>query len=269
MICIYHADCPDGFGAAWVVNRWARQNEVSVRFIPAAYGDEPPDVAGQEVVIVDFWYPRDVLLEIHRQAKSLIVLDHHDGAREALAGLEFVRVGDQAGCMMAWGHFFYGCEPPLFLEYIQEGDLYRWKLDHSREVYAAICSYRQDFNLWSKWESRGAVYRLAEEGRAIMRERNNQIAKLANGPVVRVEIGGYNVPCVNAPHFLASDLCNLLAVGEPFAASYCDEANHRRFSLRATAASGVHVNQVARLYGGDGHERAAGFTIKKPEILGG
>jgi hypothetical protein len=57
-LCIYHHNCADGFGAAWVFKRWADRE---FDFHPGVYQNEPPDVTGREVYLVDFSYKRPVV----------------------------------------------------------------------------------------------------------------------------------------------------------------------------------------------------------------
>ena len=89
-LCIYHGNCADGFGAAWVVRKALGAN---VEFVPGVYGQEPPDVAGKDVVLVDFSYKYDVLAELAWRAKSIIVLDHHKSAAEDLGRFEQFHAG--------------------------------------------------------------------------------------------------------------------------------------------------------------------------------
>lgn len=49
MICIYHKNCADGFGAAWAVRK---KFGSAVKMIPASYQSTPPDVTGETVYIV-------------------------------------------------------------------------------------------------------------------------------------------------------------------------------------------------------------------------
>ena len=49
-IVIYHAGCADGFCAAWLL--WREFPDA--QFVPAHYGDVPPDVTGKIVYVVDF-----------------------------------------------------------------------------------------------------------------------------------------------------------------------------------------------------------------------
>ena len=58
-LVIYHANCYDGFSAAWVFWHALGGN---VDLWPAKYGEPPPRVEGREVYIVDFSYPRNEML---------------------------------------------------------------------------------------------------------------------------------------------------------------------------------------------------------------
>lgn len=84
-LCIYHANCADGFGAAWVV-RQALGAE-NVEFHAGHYGKPAPDVEGRDVIIVDFSYPYELLVLLGHQARSILIIDHHKTAAEALAQL--------------------------------------------------------------------------------------------------------------------------------------------------------------------------------------
>jgi hypothetical protein len=77
---IYHDNCADGFGAAWAC--WMRWRN-ACQYVPASYGQAPPyaEVAGKNVLIVDFSYRRSVLEEIGGQAASVVILDHHKTAK--------------------------------------------------------------------------------------------------------------------------------------------------------------------------------------------
>src|SRR5215475_7394225 len=83
-VVLYHADCADGFGAAWAI--WRRFP--AARFVPVKHGNAPPSgLQGQRVVIVDFSYDRETLETMASQTQALLVLDHHITAEKALAGL--------------------------------------------------------------------------------------------------------------------------------------------------------------------------------------
>jgi oligoribonuclease NrnB/cAMP/cGMP phosphodiesterase (DHH superfamily) len=85
LLCIYHGNCADGFGAAMAV--WKKYGD-NCEFYAGIYGEEPPDCKDKNVIIVDFSYKKDVMMKIINDCKSLIVLDHHKSAEEELFGLD-------------------------------------------------------------------------------------------------------------------------------------------------------------------------------------
>lgn len=277
-ICIYHANCADGFTAAWCV-RWALGAQVD--FIPASYGSEPPDVTGADVVIVDFSYPRATLEAMAETANSVLVLDHHKTAEADLAGLpapgrdrwgaphglavEFDM--DRSGAQMAWDHFIPLPRPAL-VDYVADRDLWRWQLPNSREVNAVIGSYDFAFDRWddlaTKLEIRGMIgSTIAAEGAALLRQQDRFIVAATDASLRYMVIGGHRVPVANVPPFMASDAAGALAEGNPFAATYYDGPKGRAFSLRSRGPDGQDVSEIARRYGGGGHRNAAGFLAAR------
>ena len=262
-LCIYHKNCPDGLAAALAV--WLQFP--NAEFVTAQYGDSPPDVKNKNVIIVDFSYKREDLLVMNQQAKSLIVIDHHKTAQGALTGLDYCIFDmDKSGAVLTWEYLYPDKEMPLLFSYIQDRDLWQWKMPDSREVSAALRSYQPFFNIWRDFLEDAAIGLLIEEGKAILRYQQQQIEMVLSREPSFVEIGGHTVPCINSTH-LISEIGNELAQNHPFAACYFDTTDGKRvFSLRSTD-EGVDVSQIAKQYGGGGHRNAAGFTVARPDIL--
>lgn len=264
-ICIYHAHCLDGFTAAWVV--WTILGN-DAEFIPAAYGDAPPDVTGADVVIVDFSYPRETIIALAAQARSLIVLDHHATARAALEGLVLSNALIQfdmarSGAQMAWDHFRTGLRRPVLVDYVADRDLWRFALPDSRSINAYIGAYdRMHFSSWSRLEDELSfdLDHATVIGSALLAQHQDFCGRGLDMTLRYMVIGGERVPVANLPAFLASEAGNMLAEGNPFAAIYFDSATGRKFSLRSRQG-GRDVSQVAAAYGGGGHPNAAGFTM--------
>lgn len=260
-LCIYHSNCADGFGAAWVVWKAYRGN---VEFLAAAYQMDPPDVTGRDVIMVDFSYKRDVLLKMAEQAESILILDHHKSAAAELVDLpanvaEYFDM-DRSGCMMAWDYFFPTHRPPMLLEIIQDRDLWKWQINGTKEVIAALLAYPHDFEVWDDLMESHFPYRLSQEGEILLRKHNKDVQEMIRTGKRRMVIAGHEVPVVNAPFNLASDIGNELAKGELFAVTYCDTKGGRSFSLRSTE-NGLDVSEIAELFGGGGHAKAAGFRL--------
>lgn len=272
-ICIYHSNCADGFGAALIV-RAALGGQVD--FHPGKYGEAPPEVTGRDVIIVDFSYKRDVMINIIESCDQLTVLDHHKSAEAELAGLSqlskkvFIEFDmNRSGAMMAWDFYFPDEPAPKLIKHIQDRDLWKFKLEGTRQIQAALFSYPYDFDVWMKMLANDdAVEALYCDGVAIERKYLKDLDELLKHEPRTMVIGGYTVPVANLPYTMASDAGNRLALNQPFAAIYSDTKDNRLFSLRS--CSGEHevdVSEIAGQYGGGGHKNAAGFKVPLEKLV--
>lgn len=269
-VVIYHADCPDGFGAAWAC--WTILGD-DAEYIPAKYGDPVPDSTwnAEAVYIVDFSYPRPILEELAKRVPKVVVLDHHRTAQADLTGLPFATFDmEKSGAVMAWEHFHPNDPVPLFLLYIQDRDLWRWELPRSREFSAALWVQPREFPVWSLIASdfgdeAGHESRLASEfldrGEAILDHVRVTVDRLVGNAKI-VPVGGHPVPVVNSPVYqseLGEALCKAHP-DRPFAAVYYKPSTGVEvWSLRSR--NGFDVSEVAKSLGGGGHKAAAGFTV--------
>jgi oligoribonuclease NrnB/cAMP/cGMP phosphodiesterase (DHH superfamily) len=273
-LCIYHGNCADGFGAAWAVRHALGDN---VDFHAGVYQQDPPDVTGRRVILVDFSYKRSVLEGMAEKAQSVLVLDHHKTAAADLEGYPDPPVPlpgmrgwlpdkgvwatfdmERSGAMIAWDHFNL-TTPPMLLKHIEDRDLWRFKLDGTREIQAALFSYPYDFEVWDKLMGMDPQ-QLRRDGEAIERKHFKDIREFIAAAGHRMTIAGHDVPALNAPYFWSSDAGHIMAQGEPFAACYWDTADGRIFSLRS-AEDGLDVSEIAKQFGGGGHKHAAGYKV--------
>lgn len=277
---IYHKGCQDGFGAAWVAWRYYGKNRhellansESVEFIPKAYGEPPPEIhPGDIVYILDFSYSREVLLEMNKKANSLVVLDHHKSAQEDLEGLDFCIFDmNQSGAMLAWNHFFPSEETPWLIEYIQDRDLWNWKLAYSKEINACIASWEHDnFEIWEHAAFPDEEDRFLDlviaEGRAILRFVDQYTDKACTQLCRQVRFLGHpDIPVVNVPYMRVSDTLHTLHEmypEAPFVAAWFQRGDgFYQYSLRSK--KDFDVSELAVSQGGGGHAQAAGFQLQK------
>lgn len=252
-LVIYHADCWDGFCAAWV----ARKQMPDLEAVPAHYGTPAPDVKGRDVYVLDFSYPRPVLLDMLRDATLLVVLDHHKTAQAELEGIRGCKFDlTKSGARMTHEYFF-GPQVPWLVAYTEDRDLWRHALPHSEAINAALRSYPLDFNLWDDFAKRDPEsFRL--EGEAIRRRERQIVEDHVRHARLENFDGTHTVPVVNAT-VLFSEIAGELAKGHPFGACYFDRRDGKRqWSLRSDE-HGVDVSAIAKAHGGGGHPRASGF----------
>jgi oligoribonuclease NrnB/cAMP/cGMP phosphodiesterase (DHH superfamily) len=266
-VCIYHGDCADGFGAAWVVRRAFGED---VEFVAGRYQSPPPDLdmlAGKDLYIVDFSYKRPVMEEIIKRVRSLTVLDHHKTAQAELEELSrsslLIRFDmDRSGAGLAWDYFFPLLPRPKLIDHLEDRDLWRFALPGTREIQAAVFSYPYDFTVWDVLMQEDPEV-LRKEGASIERKHLKDVEELVRALEKHMRIGGYWVPTCNLPHVYASDAGHLMCKNHPeapFAACWYDTADGRSFSLRSIGD--FDVSAVAAEYGGGGHRNAAGFRLK-------
>lgn len=281
-ICIYHAHCIDGFTAAWAIyKRWPEAT-----FIAASYGEAPPDVAGKHVLIVDFSFKRPVLLEMAKSAASITILDHHVSAQKDLAPFAVADMNAleppevlalsvaaiqalfdmyRSGAMLAWEYAHPGKAVPNIVDHVQDRDLWCFAHHGTEEINASLALLPMDMAVWcltadqlqgEGWHEHYAM------GSALMRQATKNCEAVIGASLTMRTIDGHFVPTVNAPHFMASEIGNILAEkGFPFAATWYDTFNNKRaFSLRSTDA-GEDVSVIAAKFGGGGHRNAAGFAV--------
>ncbi len=263
-VVIYHSNCFDGAAAAWVAN----QKLEEAILIEATYGNDPPEaVHGNDVYIVDFSYPRDVLEQIRVSAASLIVLDHHKTSAEDLDGFPgAVFDMEQSGCGLAWNHFFPdpSSDRPWFISYIEDRDLWRFALPQSKEVNAFIRTHKPTVEGIQSL-SKVALSDAAERGGAIQAYIDMFNQRLVE-QAYETEIAGHDVLCCNAPYQSASDVAGALAERATFGATfYCRKDGKIAVSLRSQGE--FDVSEIAKRFGGGGHQNAAGYVLPTTHLL--
>ncbi len=105
-VVIYHGGCPDGTSAAWAISLCLDNSKTYYHY--GKFKEPYPDVKGKDVIFVDFTYPLDVTLKMLQEAKSVLVLDHHETAKQ----LQFVTDPrltlnldmNRSGAQMAWDY---------------------------------------------------------------------------------------------------------------------------------------------------------------------
>lgn len=266
---IYHKDCFDGFGAAWVARRALRDSHGEIRYLPLESAAplplaEIPD--GAFVYIFDLTPARAQLEQLHERAGYLLVLDHHETGRRRLGGLEYVELSqDRSAAVMAWNTFYGSSCPPRLLLAIQDWDLWRFAIPETKPIHHYLLSQPLDFEVWDGIE-RALRYNDSRKlvqsgGRAIMRfirRAAEQVAESAHPAMLDGRIAPYaNVAAQSIKAAVHEVLAERFPLAE-FTVTYHERASDgRRWSLRSTGK--FNVAEIAGKYGGGGHAGAAGF----------
>lgn len=295
---LYHANCPDGFGAALAC--WQHFGG-QAQYIPVSYGQPCPEIATEDsVCIVDFSYDETTLKSLLAARLNLgksrepyvVVLDHHASAERDLRSLQAQQLRGlhihfdmaESGATLAWKYLHTrGQLPdkahqpdvwaavehqmPRLFHYLRDRDLWQWQLDNSHAISLALWSESRQFPVWdclaTAMETDTGLERLIGEGKAIKRYADTLVQAMASHAVMS-NIGGYTVPIVNATT-LYSEVGDYLCTHHPegdvplFVAYYMDRKDGKRqWGLRGHGK--IDLSVLAKQYGGGGHANAAGFV---------
>ncbi len=272
---IYHANCPDGFGAAVAAWLFFKQqpgyNKKHLKFHKGKHGTAPPDCSDHIVYILDFSYKRKDIKKLCQRAHKVILIDHHISAYKELNDLQKTPNlslhfdMQQSGAVLSW-KYFHTSPVPKLLKHIQDNDLWQFKLNNTRTIISALMSHPLKRKQWAAWlTDKQALKHLHTEGLILERQKKKQIKQYKQAAFMG-NIAGYTVPIVNAPSSIGSDLLNQLSAGYPFAAAYEDKPDRRTWQLRSGGDKAIDVSEIATLFGGGGHQRASGFSTSHATI---
>ena len=287
-IVFYHGNCPDGFTGAWAF--WEKWGD-SIVYLPYRYGQDPPDVTGKRVAIVDFSFRRDVLIAMATQAKYLVVLDHHKTAEHDLEGLtlsngEIIFDMERSGAQIAWDYLnLPNVGRPWFVDYVADRDLWRHVLPMTREVSETLFfdGYYQDFNkLHSLFRDGKSIDdgkntdiveedrdRIADRGTVLLEYKDKECERYAaesKPTILQITDKHYRVNLAGCPRAYRSEVGHIICSTQDcdFAGVYWYDVDSKEWwlSFRAAKDSSVDLSEVTSyLPNGGGHPKAAGFTI--------
>lgn len=267
IVVIYHDQCRDGFGAAYAA--WKKFGDTA-SYLPAkTQAQVPAGLSDKEIYIVDYSFKLPELEVLRAANKSVVVIDHHRTSKAAVTAFpENVYRDDNSGAVLAWNYFHPNTEVPLLLKYIEDHDLWKFELEHTREFGAAFGEYEQDFETWDKLvqnlSDRDDFTRFISLGATIARFEDRLVQKmLAFKELVSFE--GHEVYSLNTDRIYRSILGHHLATMNSTKGRIAIGIVYYRYdgmvhcSLRSNG--NVDVAVIAEKYGGGGHKNAASIRV--------
>jgi oligoribonuclease NrnB/cAMP/cGMP phosphodiesterase (DHH superfamily) len=297
-LIIYHNSCADGFCAAYV----AHQKWPEAELLPQDYGLEPPyaAVTGKDVIVVDFsWKTREENEKLAKLTKSFHIFDHHKSQKGVLAGLPFATFDlNRSGAGLAWDYLFgknndeailtqicFGEKAklalelvirprPWYVDYVEDRDLWRWKLPKSQAINAYLGVVQRDVHVWDFMVAGIESDEAAEYGAGALRQIEHYVREgsrhAQTGTLFFVDAEGfvkeYRVAIVNGLNTNFSELGGELAdwSGIDVAIGWFERGDGViQFGLRAH--KGADASKLAQVKGGGGHVKAAGFELSIEE----
>lgn len=225
-----------------------------------------------QVFILDFSYPRDVLEELRSRVDTLVILDHHKTAKEALEGFEgAVFDMNKSGAVLAWEYFHPGVEVPQLLLHIQDRDLWQFRLQGTQELTPSLYVIGDDMQALDAMADNsdtGQYFLTAaiQNGSAVLRHQAKQISNAVKNVVV-LPFKGYKVGVLNTTT-LVSEIGTAIYTSPEldvdFSMSFfIDKTGVPILSFRSSSDKEhpVDVSALAAELGGGGHRTAAGAKV--------
>lgn len=315
ILIAYHASCNDGQMAAFVAwkhfDRTPTTVAVNYDTHKLAFSDLMlklteglvcgEDLRDYTLMIVDFSFKPDTLLQLAGVFGEVIMLDHHASAMEDLAQsnwrtvvmskgacqkedvIKYVTPANnlnvyfcmgQSGALMTW-HFLkgYNTEPLDYIKYTSDRDLFKFMYPETRNFAAGISRHQR--KSWPEFEKLlENTDKIINEGELAEEIRNTRISSiLSRKPQLlharanledAVRIGVYNAPAEITSDLLAKYVTTN-EEGVTIGMTYMIGTDNIVYcSLRCR--KDVSCLAIAKMFGGGGHEQACGFTMSLGDL---
>lgn len=297
-LCIYHGNCADGFTAAWAVHRrfgndWG--------YHAGIYQNPPPDVTGRDVVLVDFSYKRDVLREMARAARSILVLDHHKTAADDLRasdgtdepgphvrrlpsmptwdehmqqttiddahGVPYCEIYayfdmNRSGAGIAWDFFHPDAERPAIVNYAEDRDLWRFQLPFSRDINAFVFAHDYSFDVWESLARQLATrFDSCVDMGAAIEKKHHKDVAELVSALKRRMTIGGHEVWAASLPYTLTSDAGHLMATGEPFAACYWDTPEGRVFSLRSTDEGLDVSEIAKQYGGGGHRNASGFRL--------
>lgn len=277
-VVFYHANCPDGFGAAWSYWRAHRHLQKTnphfrhhtLEMHPIGHHQHDlPSVEGKNVVMVDVVLDNSVAMNrLVSEAKTFRLLDHHQSAYAQYHGESWAHFDlSKSGAVLAWEDSHPNQELPLLLKCIQERDLEK-RLDSNTEAILQVAdSTTRSFYDWELLHQNLAQnLDLVLQNGHLMRDRVYAAIERLTQNAIPISMRGRQGWAINAPVEFGIMVINKLLErpDTDFGFSwYVDAKGDVRASWRSHT---MDVIELANRYGGGGHPYSAGAIMSLQDV---
>ena len=282
-VVLYHGGCPDGITSAWVFHRI--DGNSNDRFIPCQHSDtELPEGLENEIVyVVDFSFSRELVKKLCSIAKQVVILDHHASAQRELDGLEkeienfgYIFDMNRSGAQIAWDYINPEVLYPWFVSVTAARDLWKWNIYHGSKAYSKALNFERwytfdkldelfQMSFSSSSHEEGMFEHLESLGETLLEIDQELIEDAVRKSTLVRFMDKYTIRMGNCPSYLRSEVGHELAKMEDaeFSATWAYDFVSDQWWISLRGDDDTDLSKIAELYGGGGHPKACGFTIKE------
>lgn len=282
-IVLYHGKCHDGFGSAFIIWYYSNYNQ-NIVYIPCFYLKEDEKlnedflnkIKDKNVIMVDFCYNSENMNKIFSVTKSFMVLDHHKTSNEFLSFIPNEnKIIDmtKSAVGITWKYFYENDNLPMFLDFIQDKDIWTFKLADTENFCTYFIKENFDFNVWSQYLDTSHVINAINIGKQWLEYQNiiiDNIVKKTFFTIQKFKNKLLLIGYVNSSLY-QSEVGNKMMTTFSFidlaVVWYYDPyRNQTLFSLRSLDNK-ADVSEIALDQGGGGHRNASGVGYSGSNTL--
>jgi oligoribonuclease NrnB/cAMP/cGMP phosphodiesterase (DHH superfamily) len=289
----YHADCLDGFTAAWVTYKALQKYDFPCELLPMSYSEDSvgdlfeklKNINCTKLYIVDFSLDIETLSILHLHWPMMIttVLDHHKTAFERYApnmgvddnstihatihSAHIILKNSLSGAGICWEYFHTESEPmPPLVQLVQDYDLWLFKLPDTKHINKYLVELEKTLSNWDivdKSFQSPALYEDARYHGELNQRGHDREVDIVCEDALPITLKGMTGLAVACPRKLTSDVGHTLATKSgTYGAMYTVDLEEGcvLWSLRSNKGD-FDVALLAEKFGGGGHEAAAGFRV--------
>lgn len=282
-IVLYHGSCSDGFGSAFIIwyyykLKFGIQRANELKYIPCYYQIKNEleqsfidSMRNKNVIMSDFSFKYTQLTQIIDVANTFIILDHHKTAQDNLKNIaDHMKIFDmdRSGVGITWDFFFPDQPLPTFLAYIQDRDLWTFKLPATNSFVTYFYDQKFDFEFWETFLNEDVVSNAVIKGQNWSEYQKVMMDKIIKKTsyVIQQINNEYTVVLYNNSSEFKSDIGNKMFNSFPIGDFSCVwnydlYKNETYYSLRSTDDR-MDVSKIASEFGGGGHRNASGIVFK-------
>lgn len=305
VLAIVHGTCHDGVGAGYCAyKKFKDVCELDMFFASPSYQDHMflyledyiKKYPYASIRFFDLGLQGITLEKIDNLGCDYLVFDHHIGSYKDITThytsinkelpSQYIFDNDKSGVRLAWEHLFPDVEIPLFLAYLEDGDLWKFSLEDSETIITGLhsllplnkCSELNNPELlYTEWDNfhndPDFINKAKNIGYYLIKDQRKHIESLKSKANI-VTVNGLKVFMINTSYTdIVSKLGNMLAKLKDengqyladYAMMWYYDAKSKKYSasLRSRNANdqGVDVSQIAKSFdpNGGGHYSASGF----------
>jgi len=292
---IFHRKCLDGFTGFIILNNTHNIKHSALIYpdVPSAT-NIPPNITNKDIIIIDVAYKYEILRNIVIKAKSVTFIDHHitiyDDVKRiqndfSNKKIEVIYNEHKSGATLVWDYFYPDKKRPLFIQFIEDNDIGKWKIPNVYEFITAL-HVKYPINLksetikkWNKLFKMSTIKKLIKLGTTYM-EYKNYIAEehskrysIERFPSTKIynenqnlfkSPGQYKVAVYcGSPCPSASDIAKIIFENNncDFFISWALNLDKKEFVLIFRSKK-VDVGEIAKIFNGGGHKLASAGSIK-------